>query len=348
MRLRIAVLGGTRFIGRRIVDELVEHGHEVLVVHRGKSEPPGLADVRHLHADRLDLAPVAQDLREFDPEAVLDCAAFGAADSDAVLGSFLDDDLRLVVLSSMDVYRAYGSLHAGTVTDAVPLDETSPVRLERFPYRSRVPGMDEYEKLEVEERWLARGGTACRLPMVTGAHDYQRRQEFVLRRVRAGRSRMPVGANGGLMTQGDVGDVAAGVRLVLEALPTTVAGEVFNFGERRTPTMLLRVHQILDAADAAGAPGASSIELVPVPDAALPPDLGLLAAISQHLLVDSSKARTVLGWTTADEVASLRATVTWHLENPPADADDQADTGWSADDAALERPLTADATDTNA
>ena len=40
------------------------------------------------------------------------------------------DDRRLVVLSSMDVYRAYGSLHAGAVSDAVPLDETSPVRTE--------------------------------------------------------------------------------------------------------------------------------------------------------------------------------------------------------------------------
>src|SRR5688572_13946254 len=121
MRLRIAVLGGTRFIGRRIVDELLEAGHDVLVVHRGQSHPEGLPDVPHLHADRLDLSTVRAELDAFDPEAVLDCAAFGAADADAVLGAFPGDGRRLVVLSSMDTYRAYGSLHTGVVTDALPL-----------------------------------------------------------------------------------------------------------------------------------------------------------------------------------------------------------------------------------
>jgi nucleoside-diphosphate-sugar epimerase len=336
MRLRIVVLGGTRFIGRRIVDELLDAGHDVLVVHRGNTEPDGLPDVPHLHADRLDLAPVARELAAFDPEAVLDCAAFGAADADAVLGAFPSDDPRLVVLSSMDTYRAYGSLHAGTVTGAVPLDETSPVRPERYPYRGQMPGMDDYEKLEVEERWLGRGGTVCRLPMVTGPRDYQRRQEFVLRRVRAGRREIPAGAGTALLTHGDVGDIARGVRLVLEADRSIVAGEIFNFGERRTPTMGLRARQILDAA------GATDTELVRVPDDALPPDLGLLGSIAQPLLVSSDKARRLLGWEESDPTAALQRTVEWHLAHPPEG--DQAGAGFTADDEALARRVTADAT----
>jgi nucleoside-diphosphate-sugar epimerase len=325
--LRIAVLGGTRFIGRAIVDELIAHDHDVVVVHRGRTEPDGLPDVPHLHADRLALGDT---LDAFDPEAVLDCAAFGAADADAVLGALPGDDRRLVVLSSMDTYRAYGSLHAGTVTDAVPLDETSPVRPERFPYRGQIPGMDDYEKLDVEERWLGRGGTVCRLPMVTGPHDYQRRQEFVLRRVRAGRTRIPMAGGVALLTHGDVFDIARGVRLVLEAGDDDVAGEIFNFGEQRTPTMALRARWILDAA------GATDTELVDVPPEALPPDLGLLGPIAQPLLVSSDKARRRLGWTEDDPVESLRRTVEWHLAHPPP-TDGQADDDWSSDDAALER-----------
>jgi len=339
MRLRVVVLGGTRFIGRRIVDELVDHGHDVLVVHRGNSHPPDLRDdVPHLHADRLDLAPVADDLRRFDPEAVLDCAALGATDADAVLGAFPDGaDLRLVVLSSMDTYRAYGSLHARTVTDAVPLDETSPVRPERYPYRGQMPGMDDYEKLDVEERWLARGGTVCRLPMVFGEHDYQRREEFVLRRVRAGRREIPMGAGTVLLTFGYVGDVARGVRLAIESDPSLVGGEVFNFGERRSPTMALRARRILDAAGAG-----DTVELVPVPDEALPPDLGILGSIAQPLLVSSDKARRMLGWEESDPDDALRRSVEWHLANPPGD---QAGAGdFSADDAALERRVIAAAT----
>jgi nucleoside-diphosphate-sugar epimerase len=329
MRLRVAVLGGTRFIGRAVVDALLAGGHDVLVVHRGHSEPDDLPDVPHVHADRLSLGDA---LDAFDPEAVLDCAAFGAADAEAVLGALPGDERHLVVLSSMDVYRAYGSLHAGVVTDAVPLDETSPVRTERFPYRGQVPGMDDYEKLEVEERWLARGGTVCRLPMVTGPRDYQRRQEFLLRRVRAGRRRIPMGAGTALLTHGFVDDVALGVRAVLEAGRGAVGGEVFNFGERRSPTMGLRARWILDAA------GATDTELVRVPDEVLPPDLGLLGSIGQPLLVSSDKARSRLGWDESDPIDALRRTVEWHLAHPPPPAaDGQAEEDWSADDEALER-----------
>jgi nucleoside-diphosphate-sugar epimerase len=327
MGLRVAVLGGTRFIGRAIVDALVDGGHDVLVVHRGRTEPDDLPDVRHLHADRLALGDAVDG---FDPEAVVDCAAFGAADADAVLAALPGDERHLVVLSSMDVYRAYGSLHAGLVTDAVPLDETSPVRPERFPYRGQMPGMDEYEKLEVEECWLGRGGTVCRLPMVTGPRDYQRRQAFLLRRVRAGRRRIPIGAGTALLTHGFVDDVARGVRLVIESGRGEVGGEVFNFGERRTPTMGLRARWILDAA------GASDTELVSVPDDALPPDLGLLGSIPQPLLVSSDKARSRLGWGESDPMESLRTTVEWHLAHPPA-PEDQAEEDWSSDDAALDR-----------
>lgn len=341
MGLRVVVLGGTRFIGRAIVDELVGAGHDVLVVHRGETEPDDLPDVAHLHVDKSALHEVRADLDRFGPDAVLDCYAFGAADADAALAAIPpDDDLRLVVLSSMDVYRAYGSLHAGTVTDAVPLDETSPVRSgdRRYPYRGQIEGMDEYEKLDVEERWLARGATVCRLPMVIGERDYQRRQEFMLRRVRAGRRQVPIGGGTALLTHGYVGDIARGVRLVLEASPGVVSGEVFNFGERRTPTMALRAQQILDAA------GASDVVFVRVPDDALPADLNLLGASPQPFLVSSDKARRMLGWEESDPDEALRRTVAWHLDHPPPDEGDDQEADWTADDLALARAISADAT----
>ena len=74
------------------------------------------------------------------------------------------------------------------------------------------------------------------------------------------------------------------------------------------------------------------MELVTVRDDLLPEDLSLTGALSQHLLMDPSKAHTVLGWSPADPPASLRRAVAWHLENPPADASDD----FSADDAVLD------------
>jgi len=50
--MRVMVLGGTKFIGAAIVEELHAHGHELLVVDRGEHEPAELPAVDHLHADR--------------------------------------------------------------------------------------------------------------------------------------------------------------------------------------------------------------------------------------------------------------------------------------------------------
>jgi nucleoside-diphosphate-sugar epimerase len=37
--MRVLILGGTRFIGRRIALELLARGDDVMVVHRGQTEP---------------------------------------------------------------------------------------------------------------------------------------------------------------------------------------------------------------------------------------------------------------------------------------------------------------------
>ena len=322
--MKICVLGGTRFIGRAIVEHLADR-HEVLVVHRGLSEPEGMAEVEHLHTERAALGEgeAAEALAGFGADAYVDTMALTADDADRILAA-LPSPERLVVLSSMDVYRAYGALHAGTVTDAVPIDETSPVRPERYPYRGQIPGMDDYDKLDVEERWLDRGATVVRLPMVTGPHDYQRRQDFVLRRLRHDRTEIPVGRANGLFTHGDVDDMARGVVAVLEAEAGAVAGEVFNLGEATTPTMRLRAEQIIAAAGAAAT-------LVEVPDGDLPPDLGITGHVAQPLLVSSAKATERLGWRPSDPQAALARTVAWHLDHPPTDDDGD----FSADDAAL-------------
>jgi nucleoside-diphosphate-sugar epimerase len=321
--MRVMVLGGTRFIGAAIVEELHASGHELLVVHRGEHEPADLPEVDHLHADRQDLPHLRGPIDEFDPEAVVDNCAYSAADAETALAAV--DDARLLAVSSMDVYRAFGAVLAGTETDPLPVDETSPVRPDRFPYRGRPhpsPDADTYEKLDVEAAYLAREATVCRLPMVYGERDHQRREELILRRVRAGRSRIPAGSGTWLWTRGYVRDVAAGIRLALES--DAAIAEVLNLGEARTWSMGLWARHVLEAAG-------SEAELTRVPDVLLPDDLKLLGTVPQHLLVDSSKARDLLGWTETDPHEAVARSVAWHLANPPKDAD--AD--FSADDRAL-------------
>lgn len=319
--MRVIVLGGTVFIGRAVVEELVGAGHDVCIVHRGNHEPDDLPAAQHIHVSRDELTSARDQIEAFAPDALVDNIAISRANAEATLAA-LPALGRYVVTSSMDVYRAYGALHAGRPAEPAPIDETSPVRDERYPYRGQIPGMDDYEKLDVEEVYLARGATVCRLPMVYGEHDYQRREEFILRRVRAGRERIPVGSGGWLGAKGYVGDVARGMRLALES--DDARGEIFNLGESRTYPMGAWARMILDAA---GSPA----ELVTVPDAKLPEDLGMTGAVPQHLLVVSEKAQRVLGWRDTEPADALRASVAWHLAHPP----DGGDEDFTADDEAL-------------
>ncbi|HYM66488.1 MAG TPA: hypothetical protein VEW68_04285 [Patescibacteria group bacterium] len=263
----------------------------------------------------------AGELEAFAPDAAVDCRALTRSDAEAAVGA-LPANLRLVVISSVDVYRAFGALNDGRETDPVPLDEDSPVREQRYPLRGKAPGMDDYDKLDVEDVYRAHGGPALRLPMVYGEHDYQLREEYILRRVRAGRLEIPFGAGTWLACRAYVRDVARGVHLTLRS-PST-AGLVLNLSEDRTYSIRMWSLMILEAAG-------SHASLVRVPDEVLPEDLQPTGTMAQHIPVSGHRARTLLGWTTSDPAETLNTTVRWHLAHPPT----QAGSDFAADDTAL-------------
>lgn len=152
--MRVLVIGGTWFLGRRIVERLRERGDEVLVVHRGRNVPDPWVPVGHLLTDRRDLARHRDEIRSFDPQAVIDAIALTGADVDAVVPVL--PEVPTVVLSSQDVYEAHTGLRSATSLAAVPLTEDSELRRVRYPYKGLgidvVP--DDYDKLDVEERVL--------------------------------------------------------------------------------------------------------------------------------------------------------------------------------------------------
>ena len=93
------ILGGTRFIGRRIAADLVARGDEVTVVHRGQTETAEPDGCAHWHTDRAAFASLAGQVRALRPDAVIDTRALTAADAEAVLPHL--PDAQLVLLSSI-------------------------------------------------------------------------------------------------------------------------------------------------------------------------------------------------------------------------------------------------------
>ncbi len=50
--MKILILGGTRFVGRHILELAAVRGHTLTLFHRGKTQPAGLPDAEHILGDR--------------------------------------------------------------------------------------------------------------------------------------------------------------------------------------------------------------------------------------------------------------------------------------------------------
>lgn len=97
--MHVLVLGGTRFVGRAVVDRALEQGAEVTLFNRGLTAPQLYPQVETVIGDRTtDLSKLAG--RYFD--AVIDCAAYDPAV--VALSVEALDVGRYVFVSSVSVY----------------------------------------------------------------------------------------------------------------------------------------------------------------------------------------------------------------------------------------------------
>jgi nucleoside-diphosphate-sugar epimerase len=314
--MRVLVLGGTRFIGPRLVHRLAAAGHEVCVFHRGQTAavlPPG---ARSILGDRHRLADHAGELRRFGPDVVVDMIAFTERDAASVVATFRGVAGRLVTLSSGDVYRAYGVFTRleQAPLESTPITEDGSLRQVLFPYRAGArPGDDhyDYEKILVERVVLGDTGlpaTVLRLPMVYGPGDEQHRLAPYLRRMLDGRPAILLdeGMARWRCLRGYVEDVAAAVALAVTSL--AAAGRVYNVAEPTAHTEAAWVARIGAVVGWAG-------EILPVPGGRVPVPFNT----AQDLAVDTSRIRAELGY--REVVApddALRETVAWEREHLPA------------------------------
>ncbi|MEV0643698.1 NAD-dependent epimerase/dehydratase family protein [Phytomonospora sp. NPDC050363] len=107
--MRILLIGGTRFVGRHIAAAALAAGHEVTLLHRGRTGNDVFGDkARHLLADRDDPEALATALAGGEWDATVDvCAYFprqvrGLADALGGRGG------RHVLISSSSVYDPEG------------------------------------------------------------------------------------------------------------------------------------------------------------------------------------------------------------------------------------------------
>jgi nucleoside-diphosphate-sugar epimerase len=88
--MRALVLGGSVFVGRRLVERLVAEGHDVAVLNRGVTPTTLPAGVEQLVADRTDLDAVARVLKGRDWDAVFDVSGFVMVAGGSDISGLLD------------------------------------------------------------------------------------------------------------------------------------------------------------------------------------------------------------------------------------------------------------------
>lgn len=318
--MRVLVIGGSLFIGAAVVRRLVETGHEVTLLNRGKSGPPRPDGVGLIVGDRAELAASRDAIVRLGPDVVLHNVVVGEAHARSAVD--LLDGLagRLVMTSSCDVYRAYGRIN-GTEPGSplpLPLTEASPLREVLHPYRARLPGPShphwEYDKIPAEAVVLSRPslpGTVLRLPMVLGPGDYQHRLRPYMRPMLAGRPAIVLDAAyaSWCSTYGFVGNVAHA--MALACTDPRAAGRTFNVGE-----WPLSTHELASAV--AGDLGWRG-EIVTAPAAELPEALRSDMDTRQDLVVSDAAIRLELGHAERFDFAeAIHASVQWEREQPPA------------------------------
>jgi nucleoside-diphosphate-sugar epimerase len=273
--MRVLVIGGTGFIGTYIVRQLADHGHVVAVYHRGQTQtvlPNHVHQILHPRSV-MPIQKFPAKLFEFGPDVVVHTVVMGTVDAEAAVRAFAGHTGRLVLLSSGDVYRAYGrftNFEPGPAEEGL-LSEDAPLRTKLFLYRAQAASEEAieywYEKILAERAVRSDPNlpaTILRLPKVYGPGSNEDLATIYRYRHHADWR----------WTHGFVENVAAAVALA--AMHPAAAGRVYNIGEASTPTIGER--------------------LAGLPPSAIEPDLSSEFDFTQNIAYDTSRIRNELGY----------------------------------------------------
>jgi len=116
-KLKILILGGTRFLGPATVDHALAQGHEVTLFNRGKSNPHLYPDLEKLRGDRGSPSSkrnpkgTPTDLKALEGrawDAVIDTSGYWPEQVEASAGLLAKAVKQYVFISTISVYPGFG------------------------------------------------------------------------------------------------------------------------------------------------------------------------------------------------------------------------------------------------
>jgi nucleoside-diphosphate-sugar epimerase len=340
--MRILLIGGNGFIGEPLTRQLAGAGHEVAIFHRGAGSDLKGKNVVQIQGDRNRLSDYRREIAGFAPEVIVDLILSSGEQARALMNFARGIARRVVALSSMDVYRAWGVL-VGTEPgdlEPLPLTEDSPVRSVRATYppetvkmlRNTFSWLDEnYDKIAVEEAIMnssAVAGTVMRLPMVYGPGDPLHRFFPLVKRIADGRTSILMADDlaAWRAPRGYVENVAHAIALA--ATSNRAAGRIYNVCQEPSLPEIEWQKKIAAQMKWKG-------KFVTLPRERTPKHLLQPGNAAQHIVASSERLRAELAYReTVDIEEAIRRTVAWEQKKTPSAIDPQQ-FDYAAEDAAL-------------
>ena len=267
----ILVMGGTRFVGRPLVQRLQAAGHSLTLFTRGRNPVP--AGVEHLVGDRATPEGLqALQGRRFD--VIVDSSGRTQADSAAVIERTGAPSHRFVYVSSAGVYAD---------SELWPLDEDSPTD----------PASRHAGKAETED-WLRSQGiafTSFRPTYIVGPGNYNPVESWFFDRIVHGRP-VPLPGDGSTITQlGHVNDLAAAMARCIEVEAAT--NRIYNCSGRQG----ISFRGLVQAAARAVGKDPGSVEIRSFDPAGLDKKARKAFPLRlAHFLTDITRVRRELAW----------------------------------------------------
>jgi 2'-hydroxyisoflavone reductase len=317
--MRILVVGGTRFVGRALVEPALAAGHDVTLLHRGSTPLDGFdgaVKAEHLLADRDDDAALAAALagRAFD--ATVDTCAYTPYAVTSLASALGGKGGHHLYVSTVSVYAPPGT---PGYTESAPL-------LEPAARTERTKDMSRYGELkvacELEAAALHGDGMAIVRPTyVVGPYDYTWRFPWWVHRIAQGGE---VLCPGPYEEPAQVIDARDQGTFMLGLLERGVAG-TFHTVSPRPP---FSFGQMLDAIALAVAPAGTTLRWVDpqdlvarkLPESSLPLWAGEDDELGSWLSAADPSAAYDAGLTPRPLVDTVRDTAAWiaTTDGPPA------------------------------
>jgi len=172
---KILVIGGTQFFGKKAVERLLKHGHEVTIATRGNKLHPFGEAVNHITLDARDAQHNGwTEVTSQQWEAVFDNVCYTKEDAELLIQKLGDVTKHLYFTSSMAVYTG--------AKDGYREEDFDPLTYRIDPHLQVDYGEGKRQAETILFTKAPFKVTAFRFPIVLDTDDYTERLHFYVRK----------------------------------------------------------------------------------------------------------------------------------------------------------------------